>query len=494
MRQIDYQQQQILQINLQDMCEDLNPSCNYKHCRSFFQISFQEMKWNKSHLSFLPTLFNIEDDVVYLGKKQQIKRRAYKLLDQYLFYKNKNEKIVWINYENAIIELITNPELGMGIRLTKCFDKIEFFGNANNWYKFMKRFAVQYNFSNYYIINTKLNKIKFGEIFKGKNKLDGQEYIIKIYQKSLIIDDEDRQQFLKEISVIRQLKTDLTLKFYDLFENQDQIYVIIENLPSHTLLDYVLKNPFFSEDKAAKVIFRIIKIIAYLHSKKIMHRDIKLENFIFRQLDNLDSLCLIDFKLAEFYDDEGHYQFKRCGTVGYVAPEVLADKNYDLKVDIYSVGILLFILFTGKEPFDGNYQEKLIQNLIGFIDFHNLRVSNLASDFLKGLLRLDPQERLSSHQALNHKWFQREKLIGALKQQIKSTLQNLNKSYKVKASFKKSFPILPTNSIPHLQDPISFRMKTLPNPQSYERVHLPVIQRRTTHQIPSNSILYGRIK
>ena len=72
------------------------------------------------------------------------------------------------------------------------------------------------------------------------------------------------------------------MKFYDLFENQDQIYVIIENLPSHTLLDYVLKNPFFSEDKAAKVIFRIIKIIAYLHSKKIMHRDIKLENFIFR--------------------------------------------------------------------------------------------------------------------------------------------------------------------------------------------------------------------
>lgn len=72
------------------------------------------------------------------------------------------------------------------------------------------------------------------------------------------------------------------MKFFDLFENQDQIYVIIDNLPTHTLLDYVQKNPLFSEEKAAKTIFRIIKIVAYLHSKKIMHRDIKLENFIFR--------------------------------------------------------------------------------------------------------------------------------------------------------------------------------------------------------------------
>ncbi|CAD8152273.1 unnamed protein product [Paramecium pentaurelia] len=476
------------------MYEDLNPSCNYKHCRSFFQISFQEMKWNKSNLPFLPTIFNIEDDVVCISKKQQIKRRTYKLLDQYIYYKNKNEKIVWINYENAIIELISDQELGIGVRLTKCFDKVEFFGNANNWYKFMKRFAVQYDFNRYYTLIKKLNKIKFGESFKGKNKLDNSEYIIKVYQKSQIYDDEDRQSFFKEISVIRQLSTDLTIKFYDLFESPDQIFVIVENLPPYTFQEYVQKNPFFSEEKAAKAIFRIIKIVAYLHSKKIMHRDIKLENFIFRQLDNLDSLCLTDFKLAEFYDDEGNYQFKRCGTVGYVAPEVLADQNYDLKCDVYSVGILLFILFTGKEPFDGNYQEKVIQNLIGNIDFHDIKVSILASDLLKGLLKLDPQERLSSHQALNHKWFQREKLIRELQQQIKSKLQNLNKPKNVKASLKNSFPILQTKSAPQISSPLSFRLKTLPNPQTLERVHLPEIQRRTTHLLPLNSILYGRIK
>ncbi|CAD8058142.1 unnamed protein product [Paramecium sonneborni] len=476
------------------MCEDLNPSCNYKHCRSFFQISFEEMKWSKSHLPFLTTIFHLEDDVVYLSKKQQVKRRTQKLLDQYLYYKNKNEKFVWINYENAIIELISDPELGMGVRLTKCFDKVEFYGNANNWYKFMKRFAVQYDFYRYYTPIKKLNKIKFGEQFKGKNKLDSLDYIIKIYQKSSIYDDEDRQQFFREISVIRQLQTDLTMKFFDLFESQDQIFVIVENLPSHNLQDYVIKNPFFSEDKAAKVIFRVIKIIAYLHSKKIMHRDIKLENFIFRQIDNFDSLCLTDFKLAEFHDEDGNYQFKRCGTVGYVAPEILADQNYDLQVDVYSVGILLYILFTGREPFDGNYQEKVIQNLIGFIDFQDLKVSNLALDLLKGLLKLDPQERLSSHQALNHKWFQREKLIRALKQQIKFTLQSKNKPYQVKASFKKSLTVLPTNSIPQLQSPLSFRLKTLPNPQPFERVHLPEIYRRATHLLPSNSILYGRVK
>ncbi|CAD8143389.1 unnamed protein product [Paramecium octaurelia] len=93
------------------------------------------MKLNKSNLPFIPTVFNIEDEVNYLSRKQQIKKSAYKLQDQYLYYKSKNEKIVWISNENAIIELISDSELSRGVRLTNCFDKDEFFGNANNWYK-----------------------------------------------------------------------------------------------------------------------------------------------------------------------------------------------------------------------------------------------------------------------------------------------------------------------------------------------------------------------
>jgi serine/threonine protein kinase len=96
----------------------------------------------------------------------------------------------------------------------------------------------------------------------------------------------------------------------------------------------------------------IFKALTYIHSKNVIHRDLKLENIIIKSKMNLE-LSVIDFGLADFYDPEGANQLQLCGTVGYIAPEILYNEIYDFKVDVFSAGIIMYTLMIGKNPFDG---------------------------------------------------------------------------------------------------------------------------------------------
>ena len=90
--------------------------------------------------------------------------------------------------------------------------------------------------------------------------------------------------------------------------------------------------------------YNLLNSLSYIHTKSVLHRDIKPENIILRSKTNLTDICISDFGLADYYDPAGKYLFQRCGTPGYVAPEVLQDKYYDFKVDAFSAGVIMFIL------------------------------------------------------------------------------------------------------------------------------------------------------
>ena len=139
-----------------------------------------------------------------------------------------------------------------------------------------------------------------------------------------------------------------------------------------------------------------------------MHRDIKPENLLLKDEMSFD-LKLADFGLSEIIGKKENL-FTRCGTPGYVAPEVLEDKKYDCKCDIFSAGVILYILLTGCSPFFGkNYQEILSRNRKGEVSYNfseklKLKLSEDATSFMKLLMSKDPEQRPSANQALTHPW------------------------------------------------------------------------------------------
>lgn len=171
------------------------------------------------------------------------------------------------------------------------------------------------------------------------------------------------------------------------------------------LFDTIMKKGNFCEKDACKLLYQILLALDYIHQKGIMHRDLKPENLMLK--DKELNIVLVDFGLASQVQNELVY--KKCGTPGYVAPEILNDLRYDTKVDIFSAGIIFYILLTGCSPFYGkNYDDILRKNKDCNINYNlselNVKVSDEALELLKAMLLRDPIKRISAHDALSSKF------------------------------------------------------------------------------------------
>ncbi|CAD8076410.1 unnamed protein product [Paramecium sonneborni] len=277
----------------------------------------------------------------------------------------------------------------------------------------MRRFAIQSDFDFFYVLQKQIGSGSFSQVFLARNKYDGNEYAVKYIMKKEEIIEIDKQQLVKEISILRQLQHQSIIKLHETFETNDAVYLVMEYLKGGDLLQFIeeKQDRIFTEEQIAIIIYKLLKVIHYLHQKGIMHRDLKPENILFKEKGMMETLCLGDFGLADFYTKDGNYLFTRCGTPGYVAPELLQDQQYDYKVDMYSIGIIMIILLTGKEPFQGDYHQKVQQNYFGIIELSNIKnITDIGKDFLRRILQVNPQKRLNANQALYHYWFQMFKL------------------------------------------------------------------------------------
>jgi len=154
----------------------------------------------------------------------------------------------------------------------------------------------------------------------------------------------------------------------------------------------------------------ILEALAYIHSKNIVHRDLKPENLILRNKDNDTEVLICDFGLA-CRVPEGKKLTLPCGSPGYVGPEVLSDRGegYDTKVDIFSAGVILYVILTGRAAFPGQeYKEIIKKNKHAEPKFETRywqKVSATGTEFVKLLMKKDPRERPTAEEALKHKWF-----------------------------------------------------------------------------------------
>jgi serine/threonine protein kinase len=178
------------------------------------------------------------------------------------------------------------------------------------------------------------------------------------------------------------------------------------------LFDRIVERGFYSERNAMHVVNQILDAVAYLHSLGIAHRDLKPENLLCSGTGENEVVKIADFGLSKVQSDEDLLSTS-CGTPGYVAPEVLLSESYDQSVDMWGIGIITYILLAGYPPFydednpqdDNALFEKVINVDYDLEDECWDDVSDLAKEFIQGLLVKDPKERMTAEEAKKHPWF-----------------------------------------------------------------------------------------
>ncbi|KAM3136273.1 hypothetical protein pb186bvf_011572 [Paramecium bursaria] len=351
------------------------------------------------------------------------KQESY-LLNESMLYRVKDGVVKKYLDLNFVILEKTQGQ-GLGFILTKNKQSAEFITNEQEyliWMNTLKKYAIQTTFDEDY----KLLKIKgegnFAKVYKAQGK-DLRVYAAKVFDKKKFKNLQLERDALKlELSIMRRLNHPGIIRLYEVYENENNISVITDYLEGGELFKYLTNQPQgFSEFQVVLLMFNLFTSLQYLHQLGIIHRDIKPENIIIRNLMNTSDICIADFGLAENYNMEGKYLFKRCGTPGYVAPEILRDQIYDYKVDIFSAGVLMFIMYlekkyfnrlSGQSPFHSKSKNDIIlKNSQCDINFNTnqliQKVTPEAMNLLRSLLHESPKLRPTATEALNHPWFQR---------------------------------------------------------------------------------------
>lgn len=280
---------------------------------------------------------------------------------------------------------------------------------------------------NYKILN-QLGKGSFGSVYKVLHIETGLIRAMKVIKKESLNYQDDDQKFLKEIEILIGTEHPNIIKIYEYYCDETNFYLITEFLSGGELYDTISKWNYFNEEKAAYILLQILSAVNYLHSLKIVHRDIKPENMLVENKlkneknDELINIKLIDFGTCNYYDGNKSLTL-RVGSPYYIAPEVLKRK-YNEKCDIWSCGVILFIMLVGYPPFSGSTTSELLEN-VGKGKFYMKNpcwnnVSEPAKDLLKKMLEFEPNKRISSQEAIEHPW-----LVNIKQKQI----TNIDKNY-----------------------------------------------------------------
>jgi calcium-dependent protein kinase len=290
---------------------------------------------------------------------------------------------------------------------------------------------------NYKIIS-KLGKGSFGSVFKVKNKNTGEIRAMKIIKNTSVKDNDGtaNQKFLKEIQVLKGLEHPNIIKIFEYYIDNKYHYIITELLTGGELYEAILKCQKFNEKKAAYIMKQILSALNYLHSKNIVHRDIKPENILVQNdpkknknyLDEIH-IKLIDFGASNFFKENEILTLK-VGSPYYIAPEVL-NKSYNEKCDIWSAGVVLYVMLTGNFPFVGKTSQKLFENIKSG-KYKNTgkeweAISPQAKDLIKKMLELDTTKRISALECLNSQFITSMNSKESVPDILPSVLKNIYK-------------------------------------------------------------------
>ena len=319
------------------------------------------------------------------SSKSVVKKKKLKFSDSY--YKNFLESMDEDELNSKF------PELSMEDR------------NSFKWSPYLKSRMIKENIRNVYKIGKWLGTGQFGTVRIASPYHNLKEKVaIKSVQREA--SEEYIRQLEKELRILKDVDHPNIIKFFETYQDQKYFHFVIEYCNGGELFDRISSIGSLYEADASKIIKKLWSAIAHLHDKDICHRDLKPENILFKSKDPEAEIKLIDFGLST-YTREDRTMKTRVGTPFYVAPEVLKG-NYQKSWDMWSIGVIAYVLLWGYPPFYAQTDEEIYQK-IDNLDFKYLvkdwkNISPAAKDFINKLLVKDTKKRMTPWEAMDHIW------------------------------------------------------------------------------------------
>jgi calcium-dependent protein kinase len=250
-----------------------------------------------------------------------------------------------------------------------------------------------------------IGKGTFGEVYLVKHNITGAIRAIKVIDKNNEEEELTDEEILNEINILKKIDHPNIVKLFEFYSNKSTYYLILEFCEGGNLYEFVDENKL-SEFQVIYIMFQILSAMNYCHNMNILHGDLKPDNILIKKSEcGLCRVKICDFGTSHIFK-KGEKQKEAVGTLNYMAPEVLKEK-YNQKCDLWSCGVTMYILLTGKKPFLGRDDIEVMSKILSNSYDKNLinKYNRYTKDLLSKLLEINPKKRLSAEQALNHKVF-----------------------------------------------------------------------------------------
>ena len=266
-------------------------------------------------------------------------------------------------------------------------------------------------YSNYELLNY-IGKGGFGRVYKVRHKLSNQYRAMKIIKCKADNPHNNTAEIIKQINILKTLDHPNIIKVYEFYSTEKYIYIINELCTGGELFNKIVEVKYFTESTACFIMRQLLSAVAYCHDKGVIHRDLKPENILIENSEEKDKeyfhIKIIDFGTCEILKKKKLTE--QIGTSFYIAPEVLKN-GYNEKCDLWSCGVILYILLCGSPPFYGKNEKEIFQKILdGNVNFkHKIwnKISDDAKNLVIKLLQVDPSQRLSAAEALEDEWFKK---------------------------------------------------------------------------------------
>ncbi|XP_028120169.1 CDPK-related kinase 4-like [Camellia sinensis] len=278
-----------------------------------------------------------------------------------------------------------------------------------------KSFGYPKNFAARYELGKEVGRGHFGHTCWAKVKkgeLKNQPVAVKIISKAKMTTTISIEDVRREVKILKSLSGHKNLvKFYDAFEDAQNVYIVMELCEGGELLDRILsRGGRYPEEDAKAIVIQILSVVAFCHLQGVVHRDLKPENFLFTTRDEDAPMKVIDFGLSDYIRPDQRLN-DIVGSAFYVAPEVL-HRSYSFEADMWSIGVITYILLCGSRPFYARTESGIFRSVLradpNFDDSPWPGVSSEAKDFVRRLLNKDHRKRMTAAQALTHPWLRDE--------------------------------------------------------------------------------------